>query len=84
MKSFEDDYLVGVAVTPSLVRTKLGWHLVEVLEITPGEERSFEETREEIEAALEAVKRDEGLRAYRHQLRNFEQGSVEVFRDVLD
>ena len=70
--------------TPRVVRTNLGWHLVEVLEKKPGESRSYEETRDEIVAALEAVKRDEGLRAYRHQLRIFEQGKVEVFREALD
>ena len=68
---------------PSLVRTKLGWHLVEVLERKAAEARSFEETREEIVAALEALKRDKGLRAYRHQLRNLEKNKVEVFRDAL-
>jgi parvulin-like peptidyl-prolyl isomerase len=69
---------------PRVVRTKLGWHLVEVMEKLPGEPRSFDETKSEIVIALEAMKREEGLRAYRRQLRNLEKQKVEVFRDVLD
>lgn len=69
---------------PTLVRTKLGWHLVEVTDRRPAEERSFESAREEIVAALEARKRVEGLRLYRRQLREFEKAKVEIFEDVLD
>ena len=68
----------------TLVQTKLGWHLVEVMERRDPEERTLEEAREEIVAALEAEKRIEGLRLYRRQLREFEKLKVEVFTDVLD
>ena len=69
---------------PALVRTKIGWHLVEVMEKEPSRERSFEEAREEIVAALEARKRDEGLRLYRMQLREFEKAKIQIFEEVLE
>lgn len=68
---------------PSVIETKLGWHLVEVLERKPAAERSFEEARPEVVAALEAIKREEGLHAYRKQLRSFEAEHIEIFEDVL-
>ncbi|NNC88221.1 MAG: hypothetical protein HKN82_07155 [Akkermansiaceae bacterium] len=68
---------------PSLVRTKLGWHLVEVVERRPREERGFADARDEIVAALEALKRRNGWKLYREQLRKMEQAKVEIFYDVL-
>ena len=67
----------------AVVRTKMGWHLVEVLERKGSEERSFEAARADIEAALRAIKRKEGVRGYRNQLRAIERGKVEVFEDML-
>jgi parvulin-like peptidyl-prolyl isomerase len=67
-----------------LFQTALGWHLVEMLEKRPRTLRSFEEAREEVLAALEAVKRDEGLRLYREQLRHRDRRKIEVFLDVLE
>ncbi len=69
--------------TLNLVRTDIGWHLCEVLEKRAPRERSFEEARQEVLAALEAVKRDRGLRLYRSQLREREAHRVEIFHDVL-
>jgi parvulin-like peptidyl-prolyl isomerase len=69
---------------PQVVRTKLGWHLVEVLEKKAGEERSFEVVRPEIETALEAIKREEGIQGYRNQLRALEKDKVDVFEDMLE
>jgi len=68
---------------PTLVRTKVGWHLIEVLEKRPVEERTFEEAQEEVVAALEALKQSEGLRLYRRQLREFEKFKVEIFEDFM-
>lgn len=42
---------------PELIRSKLGWHLVEVTARKPAEPRSFDQAKPEIVAALEAVKR---------------------------
>ena len=69
---------------PQVIRTKLGWHLVEVLERKGREERSFEELRPEIEVALEAIKREEGVQGYRNQLRALEREKIEVFEEMLE
>ncbi len=42
---------------PALIRTSLGWHLVEVTARKPAAPRGFEEAKPEIVAALEALKR---------------------------
>lgn len=70
--------------TLSLISTGIGWHLVEVLERKPRTLRSFEEARADVMAALEAVKRDRGLKAYRKQLRKQEEHKVQIFHDVLE
>ena len=69
---------------PTLVRSKIGWHILEVLEKKGAHERGYAEAREEVLAALEAVKRRDGLRAYRTGLREREKKYVEVFFDVLE
>lgn len=69
---------------PTVVDTKLGWHLVEVLEKKAGGERSFEDAKPEIVAAVAAMKRENSLRGYRLQLRNLEREKIEVFEDVLE
>ena len=69
---------------PVLLQSEIGWHLVEVLEKKAGRERSFEEARVEVLAALETVKRRDGLRAYRRQLRERDHKYIEIFFDVLE
>jgi len=76
--------LFALAVgAPSLIRTTMGWHLVEVLEKKPRRERTFEEARGDVLAALEAVKRDQDLKLYRQNLRERDQSRIELFLDVL-
>lgn len=66
------------------MRTKIGWHLIEVLEKKAGEARTFEEAQEEVVAALEARKRSDGLQLYRMQLREFEKLKVEIYEDFMN
>lgn len=68
---------------PALVRTKLGWHLVEVTARKAPEPRSFEEARPEVLAAIEAVKRREATREFRKALRSQEGRYIEVFTDMI-
>lgn len=68
---------------PSLLASKTGWHLVEVLEKRASRERTYEEAREDVRAALEAIKRREGLKTYRHTLRERDKRKIEIFEDVL-
>ena len=68
---------------PTLVVTRIGCHLVEVTDRLPAQERSFEEAREEVIAALRAVKRDRAVTEFRDALRRFEAAKIEVFHDML-
>ena len=63
--------------TPTLVRTKLGWHLVEVTARKPAGPRSFEQAKPEIIAALEAVKRRKAVETVRKSLRQAASDMIE-------
>jgi len=77
--------LFGLPVgRPALVRSRLGWHLVEVTGRKPAGPRPFEESAAEIRAALEAVKRRDATRDFRNALRQFEAKQIEVFHDMMD
>ena len=69
---------------PTLVRTKLGWHIIEVTEISPSALLPYETMKEEIMAAITDSRRDDAVRQYRHQLRVINRLHVEIFRQVLD
>lgn len=68
---------------PALVRTKLGWHLVEVTARKDAAARSYAEAKPEIIAALEAFKRREAVAKVRNSLRSAESARIEIFHDVL-
>ena len=63
---------------PTLVRTKLGWHLVEVTARKPAQPRSFDEARPEVVAALEAIKRHKATEEFCATLRKFESPQIEI------
>ena len=64
--------------TPTLVRTRLGWHLIEVTARKPAEPRTFEQAKPEILAALEAIKRRQATADFRKSLRNSEAVKIEA------
>lgn len=66
-----------------LLRTKLGWHLVEVTDVRPPAERSFEEARDEVVAALESARRIEMVSELRKALRDTDGVGVHVFTDMI-
>ena len=68
---------------PTLVRTKLGWHLVEVTARKPSEPRTYEDAKPEVLAALEAVKRRQAAAEFRNALRRFEGHKIDVFHDMM-
>jgi parvulin-like peptidyl-prolyl isomerase len=68
---------------PSLIRTKLGWHLAEVTARKPAEPRTFEDARGEVIAALQAVKRRDATREFRRALRAQEGRYIEIFADMI-
>lgn len=65
--------------SPALVRTTLGWHLVEVTVKQSAKPRTFEEAREEVVTALETIKRREAISAFRSALRERKAGKIEVW-----
>ena len=68
---------------PALVMTRIGGHLVEVTDKLPPRERTFEEARDEVIAALQAVKRAQAANEFRDALRRFEADKIQVFHDLL-
>ncbi len=68
---------------PALVRTKLGWHLVEVTARKAAEPRTFEQAKPEILAALEAIKRRQATADFRKSLRHASATEIEIFSDHL-
>jgi len=68
---------------PALVRTRLGWHLVEVTARKAAEPLTFEQAKPEIIAALEAVKRRKAISDSRAALRKDEAENIEVFHDAM-
>ena len=69
--------------SPTLIRTKLGWHIVTVTDRKPAEPRSLDECREEITAALAATKRHQAVADFRSTLRRFEEEKIDIFDDML-
>lgn len=64
---------------PTLVRSRLGWHLVEVTARKAGEPRSYEQAKAEILSALDAVKRRQAITDFRKALRKSEAVNIEIF-----
>lgn len=68
---------------PTLIRTKLGWHIVNVTARKAAQELTIEEARPEIVAALSATKRHQAVIDFRSALRKFEDHKIEIFHDQL-
>lgn len=69
---------------PALVRTKLGWHIVEVTGIKGSELLPYESMREEVVAAITDSRRRDAIKQYRHQLRLLNHKKVEIYKYVLE
>lgn len=63
---------------PALVRTRLGWHLVEVTARKAAESRTFEQALPEISSAMEVVKRTQAIAGLRSTLRKNATAGVEI------
>ncbi len=68
---------------PRVLRSRNGWHLVEVTARETPQPRTLDETREEIRAAVAAAKRHQATRDFRKALREFESKNVIIYHDVL-
>lgn len=80
---FEDAVFALETGKPAVVRSRIGWHLVEVTGRKPAIRRSFEEARAEVEAAVMTVKRDRAVREFCDALRRFEAAKIRVFPDMI-
>ncbi len=69
---------------PTLIRTRLGWHLLEITGRKPAEARSFEDAKPEILSALRTLKRRQAAQDYRKALRQFEAAKIHVFQDMIE
>lgn len=69
--------------TPTIIESKIGWHLVEVLEHQALEGRRFDQAKEEIIAAIRSVKRREAIKQYRKDLREWEKHRVIIYHDMM-
>jgi hypothetical protein len=70
--------------SPTLIRTKLGWHIVEVTETKAASQPTLEELKPEIIAALSATKRHQAVTDFRTALRRFETEKIDIFHDRLE
>lgn len=70
--------------TPTLVRTKLGWHIIEVTEIKGPELPSYETMKVDVVVAISNSRRQEAIDQYKHQLRLLNHDHVEIYKPVLE
>jgi len=70
--------------TPSLVQTRIGWHLIEVTDRMPAETSDYESIRDEVHAALMAAKRQQAVTAFRNALRQQEAEKFDVYHDMMN
>jgi len=67
---------------PSLIRSKLGWHLVEVTARKPAAPAEFESLKPEILAGLVTKRKAAAIARFRQQLRQSAVGHLRVFEDA--
>ena len=70
--------------SPALVRTKLGWHIIEVTGIKTPSLLPYESMKAEIVAAIADSRRQAAIKQYRHQLRLLNYAKVKIFKVVLE
>lgn len=68
---------------PAIIKTKLGWHLVEVTHSKPAKLESFETLKTEIIVALETSRRQEAVAEYRKNLHRQHPDKVVVHKELL-
>jgi len=69
---------------PGLLRSKLGWHLIEVTARQPAAPANFEQAKPDILNALQAVKRQQAATAFRDTLRRLEAPHIQIYPARLD
>lgn len=83
-KDFADATFSLPLKTPTLITTKVGYHIIEVTEKAPAQRRSFEEMKPEIVAALEASRRKEAIKTYRNNLHHQHPDKIIIHTEMLN
>lgn len=70
--------------SPVLIRTKLGWHIMEVTAVKGPELLPYETMKEEVATSISDSRRKDAIKQYRHQLRLLNHDKVEIFKTILE
>ncbi len=68
----------------TIIQSRIGWHLAEVTGHRPARPRSYEETRNEVIAAITTIKRQAAANKFRDALRQFEAARITIFHDMVE
>lgn len=82
-KDFADPVFLLEKNKPTLIQTKLGFHIVELTDRLPEETPSLVSVRDEIKAALATSKRHQAVIDFRTALRQFEKKKIDIYQDRL-
>ncbi len=82
-RDFADPVFLLEKNQPTLIQTKLGFHIVELTDRLPAETPALEAVRDDIHAALTTTKRHQAVNDFRAKLRDSEKKNIEVFHDQL-
>lgn len=69
---------------PAIIKTKLGWHLIEVTDSKPAKLESYETLQTEIIVALETSRRKDAVAEYRKNLHRQHPEKVVVHKSLLE
>ncbi len=82
-KDFADSLFLLEKNKPTLIQTKLGFHLVELTDRLPEQPQALEVVRDEIKTALATSKRHQAVIDFRTALRQFEKKKIDIYKDRL-
>lgn len=68
---------------PTLIQTKIGWHIVEVTDRRERQQPWQESLYDEIREAIYATKRHQAVKDFKLALRRFEAKKIDVFHDQI-
>jgi parvulin-like peptidyl-prolyl isomerase len=68
---------------PKLIRTKLGWHILQITDRKAAEPRPLEAVKPEIIATLSTSKRHQAVKDFRAALRRFETEKIDIFHHLI-
>lgn len=82
-KDFADPVFLLEKNKPTLIQTKLGFHIVELTDRLPAETPALEAVRDEIHAAISINKRHQAVNDFRASLRESEKKKIKIFHNQL-